>query len=267
MRILPPETWEEIRKAYVETTEPIRQIANRYGIGASTVSQRALREGWPLRKPPGVQVVAPPPARPLAKPGNHAMAERTEPREPDTADARIRRMLGIIDLQLDQMESRMTSGQPMTTQDEERQARAFAAIAGNLEKVTEAAADIFREPGHDAAGNGSGQSDAQRMRREIAERLERLNAQWLAREVLAELPPEDVERLYYDWLVWARDGSAAAARDSVAASRGGCGSCSAGAARARRGRVPNGCARRRSASRRSATSRRARIALVGETLA
>ena len=89
-------------------------------------------------------------------------------------------MLGIIDLQLDQMESRMTSGQPMTTQDEERQARAFAAIAGNLEKVTEAAGDIFRDPEQETSGNGD--LDAERMRREIAERLERLNAQWLARQ-------------------------------------------------------------------------------------
>jgi hypothetical protein len=100
------------------------------------------------------------------------------PREPDCAEARIRRMLGIIDLQLDQMESRMSSGQPMTTHDEERQARAFGAIAGNLEKVTEAAADIFRDAGHESAGNGK--LDAERMRREIAERLERLNQQWLA---------------------------------------------------------------------------------------
>ena len=92
----------------------------------------------------------------------HALAERLEPREPDTAEARIRRMLGIIDLQLDQMESRMSSGQPMTTQDEERQARAFGAIAGNLEKVTEAAADIFRERGHEGARKRRASSSTER---------------------------------------------------------------------------------------------------------
>ena len=188
MRILDAETWAEIRKAYVETAEPIRRIAARYGISHSTISNRALRESWPDRPPPGEHVWAPPPLEPVAKPGRHAMGARDEARAPDTADARITRMLGIIDLQLDQMESRMTSGQPMTTQDEERQARAFGAIAGNLEKVTEAAADIFREGGHDAAGNGhldgggleDRRLDAERIRREIAERLERLNAQWLA---------------------------------------------------------------------------------------
>jgi hypothetical protein len=182
MRILDPETWAEIRKAYEQTSEPVRRIAARYGISHSTVAAHVLREGWVERAPPGVRVVPPPPA---PQPELHAMAVRVEPREPDAAEARIRRMLGIIDLQLDQMESRMTSGQPMTTQDEERQARAFGAITGNLEKVTEAAADIFRDPGPDAAGNGrldAQRLDAERMRREIAERLERLNAQWLAQQ-------------------------------------------------------------------------------------
>lgn len=179
MRILPPENWAEIRKAYVETAEPIRRIAARYGISHSTISNRALREDWPERPPPGAHVWAPPAGEPVPVPGRHAMAKRSEPREPDSAESRIRRMLGIVDLQLDQMESRMTSGQPMTTQDEERQARAFAAIAGNLEKVTEAATDIFSEAGHEGGGNG--QLDVARMRREIAERLERLNAQWLSR--------------------------------------------------------------------------------------
>src|SRR5262245_65840742 len=47
MPILPPETWVEIRKAYLETAEPIRQIAARYGISHSTISNRALREDWP----------------------------------------------------------------------------------------------------------------------------------------------------------------------------------------------------------------------------
>jgi hypothetical protein len=175
MRIVDAETWAEIRKAFEETTEAVQSIASRFGVGRSTVQGRASREHWGPRPQPGVRVV-PPPAAP--SPELFAMAVRMEPRAPDGAEARIRRMLGIIDLQLDQMESRMTSGQPMTTQDEERQARAFGAIAGNLEKVTEAAADIFREPGRDGAGNGK--PDAERMRREIAERLERLNAQWLA---------------------------------------------------------------------------------------
>jgi hypothetical protein len=187
MPILDTETWAEIRKAYVETTEPISQIAARFGIYRSTIQARASKEGWE-RPAPGSRIVRPPVAQQPA-PNLHALARRRKRRKPDTAEDRIGRMLGIIDLQLDQMESRMTSGQPMTTQDEERQARAFGAIAGNLEKVTEAASDIFREAGHDGAANGHGdgrgleaqRAEAERLRREIAERLERLNAQWLAR--------------------------------------------------------------------------------------
>jgi hypothetical protein len=175
---LDPETWAEIRKAYLETTEPIRQIAARYGIVHSTISGRALKEGWPPRSV-GMRVipVIPPPA---AHTDSGAPDERQEPREPDTAETRIRRMLGIIDLQLDRMERRMSSGRPLTAQDEERQARALRAIAANLDKVTEAAADTFRDQGQGAASGR--EADAERMRREIAERLERLNAQWLARE-------------------------------------------------------------------------------------
>jgi hypothetical protein len=189
MPILDAETWAEIRKAYEETSEPVTELAARCGIARSTVHVRAARESWGLRRPVGVRVVPLPRVARTPVANVHALAERITPREPDTAEARVRRMLGIIDLQLDQMESRMTSGQPMTTQDEERQARAFGAIAGNLEKITEAAADIFREAGHDGAANGHGdgrgleaqRAEAERPRREIAERLERLNAQWLAR--------------------------------------------------------------------------------------
>ncbi len=162
----------------------MRRIAARYGVAHSTVAAHVVNEGWVERKPAGVRVVPKPaPDASAPEPAGALVAlavERFEPREPDTAETRIRRMLGIIDLQLDLMERHMTSGQPVTTQDLERQARAFGAIAGNLEKVTEAAADIFRDPGQDGAADGA--RDADSIRREIAERLERLNAQWLAQE-------------------------------------------------------------------------------------
>ena len=129
MPILDAETWAEIRKAYEETSEPVTELAARYGIARSTVHVRVATESWGPRPPAGVRVVPRPPTARTPAPNIHALAERMEPREPDAAEARIRRMLGIIDLQLDQMESRMTSGQPMTTQDEERQARAFGALS------------------------------------------------------------------------------------------------------------------------------------------
>jgi len=186
MAILDAETWAEIRTAYIETTEPISQIAARFGIYRSTIQARAGKEGWE-RPPPGLRIVRPPAGQQPA-PNLCTLAPRKKRRKPDTAESRVRRMLGIIDLQLDQMESRMSSGQPLTTQDEERQARAFGRIAGNLEKVTEAAADIFRDDEHERSGNGHAEgggleaqrAEAQRLRSEIAERLERLNRQWLA---------------------------------------------------------------------------------------
>ena len=67
----------------------------------------------------------------------------------------------------------MASGEARSAQDEERESRALATLISNFEKVTEAVAELDRERDAVRAAGRAG-TDAERMRREIAERLERL---------------------------------------------------------------------------------------------
>ena len=183
------ETWAEIRRVHSETTLSIAKIAVRFNVGHSTIDQRALKEGWPPRPSREVRNIPPPAERvaalmPASLPATNLSAEPAwnfEPREPDTPATRTYRLLRLIDLQLDHMEKRMTTGEPMTAQDQERQARAFSTIIGHLETLTETPSenDKSRDAGW-GAQDGGGHLEAERLRREIAERLERLNAQWLA---------------------------------------------------------------------------------------
>ena len=67
----------------------------------------------------------------------------------------------------------MASGEVRSAQDEERESRALATLISNFEKVTEAVAELDRDKDAARAAGRVG-ADAERMRREIAERLERL---------------------------------------------------------------------------------------------
>ncbi len=74
----------------------------------------------------------------------------------------------------------MTSGDQRSAQDEEREARALGSLISNFEKVTDVVLD-FDKSSERSGRSGSGTAsrslgpDADAMRREITERLERLN--------------------------------------------------------------------------------------------
>ena len=93
---------------------------------------------------------------------------------PKAQKALIGRLYRAISLKLEHMETRMASGEPRSAQDEERESRALATLINNFEKVTEAVAELDK----DGSGRrrASARADAERMRREIAERLERLGS-------------------------------------------------------------------------------------------
>lgn len=69
-------------------------------------------------------------------------------------------------------------GQNMTPQDQEKTARAITQTVAAVERVTELANAQVKAPETDG-GQSHDRAEAERMRREIAERLERLSAKWL----------------------------------------------------------------------------------------
>jgi hypothetical protein len=87
----------------------------------------------------------------------------------------IARLYRAITVKLEHMETRMASGEDRSAQDEERESRALATLINNFEKVTEAVAGLEEDRGTSRARSAAG-ADAERMRREIADRLERLGS-------------------------------------------------------------------------------------------
>lgn len=170
--------WASIRQAF-ETGESKVRIAARFGISVTTLNRRAALEGWSWPKASRAQASA----AMAAKTGIEQAIERSaRPRAAESPEARLKRMLSLIDVQLDKLERRMTAGDGTTAQDDERDIRTLNATIGCLEKVTEVSAELTKTRAAAAGGSADGTRETERIRREIAERLERLNAQWLAHE-------------------------------------------------------------------------------------
>lgn len=177
------ETWAAVRHAYADDAAPLAEIAARFGLTPQRIVARARKEGWPARsarvpaKKAKARTAAASPA-----PGAGAAARPSALPTRRAQRALIARLYRAISLKLEHMEKRMASGDARSAQDEERESRALATLISNFEKVTEAVADLDRdrEAGGSRGRAGAG-ADAERMRREIAERLERLGGGGTAR--------------------------------------------------------------------------------------
>ena len=164
MPALTQQQWDEVRCAYLETSETVRNIATRYGISSWDLSRRARAQGWPRRAPP------------RSVPAKKPFAATTI----QVRRRLVRRLFRILESKLELMEQRMQTqledpekADMVPAAERERDARAVATLVRSLDKVTEIAADLD----HTAGGKpGSASADelfaeADRFRRELAERL------------------------------------------------------------------------------------------------
>jgi hypothetical protein len=180
------ETWAEVRLAYADGSVPLKEIAARFGLTPQRIGARAKKEGWtrqPVqlagearkrasrREPADVKpkITFAGKTKPAAAKQSGGLPTRTAQR------AVIARLYRAITVKLEHMEKRMASGEDRSAQDEERESRALATLINNFEKVTEAVAGLEEDRGASRARSAAG-ADAERMRREIAERLERLGS-------------------------------------------------------------------------------------------
>lgn len=155
-RPLPPETWGEIERAYVETDEEIRAIAARFSIAVATIYKRAAKCGWPRRRKKGQADV------------RAAIARQTLGE----------RLFRVMIKKLEQLETRMESNAHGTAADREREMREIGAVVRGFEKVKELGAGDRNGQGDDGPSRVLAAHDAERIRHEIAERLERLYQRW-----------------------------------------------------------------------------------------
>ena len=198
--------WSEIRRLYVAGKLSISGIAERHGVSAQRIARRARRESWPARprrtsgarEGPAIKSrrkksAADGGRKPSARAPPAAARQRQVPASvaPSLKARRalVRRLYKAIDTKLKQMERRMAHDMAtnegtsdITAADHERDTRAIGALIANLSRVTEMEADLERIPGSPSAGTGPADSqgdrqladEAERFRREVAERLARI---------------------------------------------------------------------------------------------
>jgi hypothetical protein len=159
-------TWAEVRLANTAGRESLKAIAARLGLTPQRIGLKARREGWTRGNPEEKHDLDPALRRPRRRNAGGLPTRGAQ-------KAVIARLYRAITLKLEHMEMRMASGETRSAQDEERESRALATLINNFEKVTEAVAGLDRERQSVRAASRAG-TDAERMRHEITERLERL---------------------------------------------------------------------------------------------
>jgi hypothetical protein len=192
-KAVPDADWPTIRRRYEETDAAVADIIKTGEVTRASFDTRRKKEGWRRGKPRGPspgQRTAATNAAPVAR-LTAAVALPTPKRgsarrvsKPVTLAGRrklIDRLVAAISLKLEQLERRMAhdldaddTGAASST-DHERETRAIGALIDNLGKVTEIASDIARPSGGKSAVAAAELADeADRFRRELAERLSRI---------------------------------------------------------------------------------------------
>ncbi len=187
--VLSDDAWAAIKLAYEITDEAVEAIGLRFGISKDRIYKQLRREKWTKRSERdalrGADVPLPL-VRPLlagpVSPGVIVAAEITsappdEERPAETHEQRLERLHRIIDRLLLKLERTMANNPNMTPQDQEKTARAVTQTVTAMERVTELANTQGKVPETDG-GQSHERAEADRMRREIAERLERLSAKF-----------------------------------------------------------------------------------------
>jgi hypothetical protein len=176
--------WAEAFRLYSAGDLTLAAIADAIGVSVDRLRRRAKAEGWTRGRPESAERRAKVPARAaergapgrrIAKPPADGGADGL-PEGGNVRAAVVNRLYRAIDTKLKRLESRMQSGKTLTAADSERETRELGTMVRSFEKVTELAADLdrSRQPAGTGRRGDLSAADAERMRREIAERLERL---------------------------------------------------------------------------------------------
>jgi hypothetical protein len=137
---LSPEQWAEARRLRTEGA-PFRDIAQRFDIGASTVANRARREGWPLPATMPASIGAAHPAGAVRRPSPATLdiRRRLALRLYSVIEFRIRMMELSMQKQLDALEQNPRAAATTAVTRDERDS--FAALIESINQVTEMASE------------------------------------------------------------------------------------------------------------------------------
>lgn len=188
--------WDEIASAYAELSIPVAEILTRYGLTRAELLAAARARQWPSRterarlgartskraeKAERLKATA---GQCPAKASAGVARRRIEPRASSRTSERrrvqvvhpralVKRIYNTIDKELSKLEEHDGD----SSQDRERASRALSQMVSSLEKAVEMQREIARDAGRkETAGKDKeALKHAEELRREIADRLERLH--------------------------------------------------------------------------------------------
>jgi hypothetical protein len=146
--------WEALARDYAANELPIQELCALYGISQTALYNHIKARGRPLRSGLGYQ------------------AKRKPRREENLAQ----RLLISLDEQMTQFESRRATDDAHTTADSERDARTLTSLVRLFDKLKSLGEKQAgrRKAATPAAPKGKAAHDADRLRQELAQRLEKL---------------------------------------------------------------------------------------------
>ena len=154
--------WGAIAHDYAASALSVPELCALYSVSKSVLYRRINRNGWIKRS---------------AK--RRAAAHRPPtPRRPNGEEKLARRLLKALDHKMKELETRMTQADaaPATAADSERDARTLGTLVRLFDRLKGIGAKAAGVTGAPAAGRTAGKDhhDADRVRRDLARRLEKL---------------------------------------------------------------------------------------------
>lgn len=155
--------WAEAVRLYWARAVPAKDLAARTGLSTQAFVAKARKE----RAQAGEE--GPSVSEPVRQPSSDPKTQRKRPPKPE---ALVKRVYNAIDAELSKLEAHKGAG---TAQDRERASRALAQMVTSLEKAIDMQRQMAKDEGKaPRAKDKEALAHAEDLRREIAERLERL---------------------------------------------------------------------------------------------
>lgn len=162
--------WDAIKEDFVHSGLSLARLSERHGVSAPRISRRAEKDGW-------ARLV---PVRPLARSPKSKAAAPRKPAKTAQRGELVRRLLEALDNGLTQLEARMTpptnASEPQSAANAERDARILNGLARLYAKLVALDDETRRkEKRGEESAKTEVRDDADKLRQELALRLQRLN--------------------------------------------------------------------------------------------
>jgi hypothetical protein len=162
------ETWAEVKKACCESDEAVTSIALRFGVPRMEIYRRRTAEAWPMplrRRPPARTSL-------WRADGAKPARRKRRAKKNETVRDRLKR-LAMRNLDFAERIMDETDG-ALAPSDQDRVNKMITGAARMLEKFEDGESDTKRAGSATARAHVLSGADVDRMRSEIAERLERV---------------------------------------------------------------------------------------------